>query len=107
MKVYGIYDMKDYEQCIAVFDNVKQIADYFNMSKSSVLSNISRGNQIKHRYKVERIHEEEEETEIISKSNEEIFQELLDAFQPKKIEFKTFDSFNWKLKRNKRQNNSR
>ncbi len=54
-KIYAVYDMKDYEQCVGIYDNVQQIADKYNMTKASVLSGISKENKIEHRYLVKRI----------------------------------------------------
>lgn len=95
--------MKDYEQCIGVFDNVKQIADYFNMSKDSVLSEITKKKKIKHRYLVERIEDAEEDEEnfiipVKTKTDREIFQELIDIFAPEKIKFPIWNEFKWQIK---------
>ena len=54
-KIYAIYDMKDNEQCIGVFDKLREIAEYFNMSERCISSEISRKRNIKNQYKVVRI----------------------------------------------------
>lgn len=54
-KIYAVYDMQDYEQCVGIYDNVQEIADKYNMTKGSVLSGISKENKIEHRYLVKRI----------------------------------------------------
>ena len=73
------------------------------MGKDSVLSGISKKNKIKHRYLVERIDdtEEYEEKEIPrkTKSDREIFQELIDAFAPEVHNFEIFDATKWEEKR--------
>ena len=101
--LYAVYDTKYYEQCIGIFDNVKQIADYFNMSKHSVLSAITRKNKIKYRYLVERIEDTEEHEEKftipVKKTDKEIFQELIDAFAPERHNFEIFDITYWNEKR--------
>lgn len=101
-KLYAVYDMKYYEQCIGVYEKVEEIAKLFNMGKDSVLLGISKKCKIKHRYLVERIREteeyEEKENPIKTKSEREIFQELIDAFALPKVEFPIFDEFKWQLK---------
>lgn len=99
-KVYAVYDTKNQEECIGVFDKVQDIAEYFNMTKGSILSDISKKNKIKHRYEIIRINNIDEDTpEIINKkSNEEIFRELINTFKTERVKFEIFDSFKWELK---------
>ena len=99
MKEYAIYDIKDNEQCV-YFGNIHQISEFLQEEECSLYSYISRrrkGNNrlIKHRYEIVTMEEEQEETK---KSNKEIFEELLDAFRPAKVEFEIFDEFKWELK---------
>lgn len=53
--VYGIYDMKNNEQCVGIFDSVSEVAQYFNRKKERIQSAITRNNWIKARYLVKRI----------------------------------------------------
>lgn len=55
-RLYAIYDMNDYEQCVGVFDTPNELAEYFNTTSDSVLSNISRGNWRENRYEIVRLH---------------------------------------------------
>lgn len=55
--IYGVYDMKYYEQCIAVFDTVKEIAKYFNTTENTISPEITRGNKRDGRYLIARIEE--------------------------------------------------
>lgn len=57
--MYGIYDMKNNEMCIGIFDKTKQVADYFNTTTASISSAICRKQLKKHRYLIERFNEEE------------------------------------------------
>lgn len=52
---YGIYDMKNNEQCVGIFDSVSEVAQYFNRKKERIQSAITRNNWIKARYLVKRI----------------------------------------------------
>lgn len=58
--VYGIYDMKNNEQCIGIFSNVTSVALYLNKKRELVSSAITRENWIKARYLVKRIDLKEE-----------------------------------------------
>lgn len=48
--MYAIYDLKNNEQCVAIFDKVKDVAKYFNTSESSIRSSITRGSKRNRRY---------------------------------------------------------
>ena len=48
--MYAIYDLKNNEQCVAIFDKVKVVAKYFNTSESSIRSSITRGSKRNRRY---------------------------------------------------------
>lgn len=58
--VYGIYDMKKSEQCVGVFDNVKEVALFFNRKSRRISSAITRENWVQARYLVKRINLKEE-----------------------------------------------
>ena len=53
--MYAIYDMNYYEQCVAVFDTLKEVADFFNTTSNSISSSICRKEKRKHRFLIERI----------------------------------------------------
>ena len=58
MKIYAVYDLKDNEICIGVFDTLQQVVDYLKIKNTRVLASaISKHNVIKTRYKVVRIEE--------------------------------------------------
>lgn len=40
--MYGIYDIKDNEQCIGIFNNRKEVARYFNTTSNCIGSTITR-----------------------------------------------------------------
>lgn len=108
MKEYGLYDLKDYEQCV-IIGNLKEIAEYLKCSTNSLrsyMSHIKKGERkglLKRRYELVKITEEGEEIHI--KSDKEVFENILKAFGYKDIsikkelaKFKVFDEFNWILK---------
>lgn len=103
MKTYGVYDLKDSEQCICL-GNIAEIADYLDYSKESLYSYISRKRRgatvlLGHRYELVEIDDiEDTEEDIKQKTNKEIFQELIDAFMIEKPQFELFNKFNWELK---------
>ena len=41
MKLYAIYDLKNDEQCVAVFDTVKEVAEYFGKTKNCIFATIT------------------------------------------------------------------
>lgn len=110
-KDYGLYDMKNNEECV-IIGNMNEIAKYLNCPASTLRSYLSRKKYrtlslIKHRYELAEILSIDEPEEPINrKTNQEIFNELLNSFKPKKAEFEVFDENKWKLKRIKRQNYS-
>ena len=55
--MYGVYDMKYYENCIGMFDTVKEVAAFFNTSNATILSMITKGNLRKHRYLIVKVEE--------------------------------------------------
>lgn len=94
--MYAVYDLKDHEQCIGVFDTAQDVADYFEMSRSSVYSGKSKGCLINQRYQVEKIEDENTPEE---ESNPYCFKELVKEFIPEKHNFIEFDYFKDELKR--------
>ena len=58
-KIYAVYDIKDNEQCIGIFDKLQQVVDYLETKNVNVLASaISKQNTIKTKYKVMRIEED-------------------------------------------------
>ena len=55
MKEYLMYDMKQNEICVGIFNSVKDIAEYTGNTEGSIFSAISRNAKIKARYKVHKI----------------------------------------------------
>ncbi len=55
-KIYAVYDIKDNEQCIGIFDKLQEVVDYLEIKNTRVLaSSISKNNIIKTKYRVVRI----------------------------------------------------
>lgn len=106
-KEYAVYDMKDYEQCVRI-GTMKEIAEFLNCSSDGIRSYISHKKAgkteslIHKRYEVVKVtDEEDDEEEIIKKTNVEIFREIIDAFMPEKHNFEVFDSYKYEIKRKK------
>ncbi len=59
--MYGIYDIKENEQCVGIFLAIKDIAKFFNTSSQSISSTICRGELRKHRYLIKRIEVNEDD----------------------------------------------
>lgn len=64
MKEYGLYDLKDNEQCVYI-GNIKEMSNYLNYTIASLRSYLTRsknGTQklLKHRYKLIEIYEIEQ-----------------------------------------------
>ncbi len=104
---YAVYDMKDYEQCVRI-GTMKEISEFLNCTSDSVRSYIShkkagrREGLIHKRYDVVKIVDsEEDEEQSKTRTNAEIFKELIDAFMPEKHNFEVFDSFKDEVKRKK------
>lgn len=104
---YAVYDMKDYEQCVRI-GTMKEIAEFLNCSTNSVMSYMSHKKAerieglIHKRYEVVKvIDNEKDEEKIITKTNSEIFRQIIDAFMPEKHNFEVFDSFKDEVKRRK------
>lgn len=58
--MYGAYDMKNKEQCVAIFENRKEVAKFFNTTVNSIGTSITRKHKRKHRFLIEKIKEREE-----------------------------------------------
>ena len=57
--MYAIYDLKENEECIAVFDTRKEVADYFNTTANCVGTAITRKHKRKWRYLIKKIEDDE------------------------------------------------
>lgn len=62
MKQFGLYDMKDYEQCVYV-GTIKEISEFLGKNYNSLWSHLTRKKQGKIKY----IHQRYELVEIINK----------------------------------------
>ena len=58
LKMYVVYDMKNQEQCMGVFDTRKELAKFFNTTPNSVGSMMSLKRKFERRYLIEKIKEE-------------------------------------------------
>ncbi len=101
MKFYGLYDLKEYEQCVFV-GSIKEIAEFINENVSSLRSYLSKHKKgqiklIKHRYELVEIIEKDIEEKPV-KNGKEAFQLLVEMCQEEKLEFEIFDEFKWMLK---------
>ena len=56
--MYVVYDMKNQEQCVGVFDTRKEVAKFFNSTSNSVGAMICRKEKFERRYLVEKVEEE-------------------------------------------------
>ena len=58
MRLYAMYDMKNNEQCVGIFDNLKEIAKFINNNNLRSLSSaISHKKKLKNRYEVKILEE--------------------------------------------------
>lgn len=48
--MYAIYDLKNKEQCVAIFDKVKEIAKYFDTTENTIRTAIARKSKRNRRY---------------------------------------------------------
>lgn len=58
VKMYVVYDMKNQEQCVGVFDTRKEVAKFFNSTPRSIGTMISLKRKFERRYLIERVKEE-------------------------------------------------
>lgn len=56
--MYAVYDLKDKEQCIGIFDNCQELADYFNTTKNAIYSLMSHGYKRAGKYEIIKIESE-------------------------------------------------
>ena len=52
-KIYCVYDMKNFEQCVLIAEHVKEIAKFFKRPEGSIYSAVCRKEKIGYRYFVE------------------------------------------------------
>lgn len=50
--MYAIYDLKESEMCVGIFEHCKGVAEYFGTSQNAIYTNISRGTKRAGRYKI-------------------------------------------------------
>ena len=55
--MYAIYDLKDKEQCVAIFNNIKEIAKYFNTTERTIRTAITRKQKRERRYLIVKLKE--------------------------------------------------
>lgn len=53
--MYAIYDMKENEQCVALFKTRIEVAKYFNTTANCIGTAITRKHKRKHRYLIEKV----------------------------------------------------
>ena len=56
--MYVVYDMKNQEQCVGVFDNRTEVAKFFNSTPRSIGTMISLKRKFERRYLIEIVKEE-------------------------------------------------
>lgn len=78
--MYAIYDTKDYEQCVGIFDKQEEVAEYFNTTTNCIKSTISRKSKIKGRYLIERIN-----NNVPSERIEDILQKIEESKEIQKV----------------------
>lgn len=59
--MYAIYDMKESEQCVAMFKTRKEVTKYFNTTSNSIGTSITRKHKRKYRFLIEKIKERKED----------------------------------------------
>lgn len=55
--LYGVYDMKNYEQCIGVFKTSREVAEFFNTTAATIRGEICRSNLRECRYLIVKVEE--------------------------------------------------
>lgn len=63
--MYAIYDLKENEACIGIFDSCKEVAEYFNTTTNTIYSLISHGYKRKKRFEIVSIKESKYERDKI------------------------------------------
>lgn len=109
IKEYGVYDLKEDEQCIYI-GTMSEVSKFLNYSKDTLWSYLSRKKHdrsllIRHRYEIVEVREEEQEEK--RKTDKEVFEEIIKSFTgrssittlKKEIsKFKIFDEVKWIVK---------
>lgn len=110
IKEYGIYDLKEDEQCIYI-GTMSEVSKFLNYNKDTLWSYLSRKKHdrsllISHRYEIVEVIEEEQQEEK-RKTDQEIFEELIKSFTGQRSmttlkeeisKFKIFDEVKWIVK---------
>ena len=96
MNLYGLYDIKENEQCVLI-GSIKEIANYLRYKEDSLRKYLHRKKKVEnlliaHRYDLTKIEDflDETEKDLTKKSDKEIFKELLYAFTPNIHSFKPY-----------------
>ncbi len=58
--MYGVYDIKNKEQCVAIFKSRREVAKFFDTTVNSIATSITRKHKRKHRFLIEKIEKREE-----------------------------------------------
>ena len=110
IKEYGVYDLKEDEQCIYI-GTMTEVSRFLNYSKDTLWSYLSRKKHdrsllINHRYEIVEVIEEEQQEEK-RKTDQEVFEELIKSFTGQRSittlkeeisKFKIFDEVKWIVK---------
>lgn len=110
IKEYGIYDLKEDEQCIYI-GTMSEVSKFLNYNKDTLWSYLSRKKHdrsllISHRYEIVEVIEEEQQEEK-RKTDQEVFEELIKSFTGQRSittlkeeisKFKIFDEVKWIVK---------
>lgn len=56
--MYAVYDTKNKDQCIGIFDTCQEVADYFRTTKQSIWEGICRKTLREWRYEIVRVVDE-------------------------------------------------
>lgn len=112
MKEYGLYDVKENEQCVCL-GNIVKIANYLKCSENSLRSYLTRKKNkeqelLQRRYELIEILEVDENEECTKKkSNKELWDEVIKEFsgldeiltlEELISKFEVFDKFKWTVK---------
>lgn len=81
--MYGVYDLKNKEQCIGTFDTANELAEFFNKPLDSLRSAITRNNKIHNRYVIKKM-----EGDIMSVDN--LFERMDKAYEDLYTEYYEF-----------------
>lgn len=56
--MYAIYDLKENEMCVGVFDSCREVANYFETTENAIYSIVSRNQTKGKRFKIVSIKED-------------------------------------------------